>query len=145
MSVAQVIAHRSLCVRARVGAVIVDTTNRVVAVSYNGPPTGFEHGDLPCTEWCERARHGPNEPTHYDDCPSLHAEANALSVCDRSLREGGTIYVTTHVCIGCGKLIANSGLKHLVIPAVIDGGEHREAERTYTYLRSIGVQVRTVR
>lgn len=47
-------------------------------------------------------------------CPTLHAEANALSVCDRSQREGGTMYVTSAPCFPCAKLIANSGLARLV-------------------------------
>jgi deoxycytidylate deaminase len=47
-------------------------------------------------------------------CPTLHAEANALSVCDRSQREGGTIYVTSAPCFACAKLIANSGLARVV-------------------------------
>jgi deoxycytidylate deaminase len=53
----------------------------------------------------------------YDDCPSLHAEANALLSAERSERLGGTIYVTSAICFGCAKLIANSGLVSVVMPA----------------------------
>jgi deoxycytidylate deaminase len=47
-------------------------------------------------------------------CPTLHAEANALSICDRTQREGGTLYVTSAPCFPCAKLVANSGLGRLV-------------------------------
>lgn len=59
-------------------------------------------------------------------CPSLHAEANALSVCDRSQREGGTMYVTSMPCYDCAKLIANSGLK-TVVYRVTEQGLKRQA------------------
>jgi len=111
--------------------VIIDTTNRIVATGYNGPPTGWTkhrlirrdehlqiipaHGD--CRDWCERGRNGPTDETlfSYADCPTIHAEANALSFCDRRHREEGTLYVTSPTCIGCAKLVANSGLKRVVM------------------------------
>src|SRR5262252_239329 len=106
MRVADIMAQRSLCVRAKVGAVIIDANNRIVATGYNGPPAGFPHEDATCPAWCTRGRKGPNEMTmqSYTDCPALHAEANALSVCDRSVREGGSIFVTGHICFSCAKM-----------------------------------------
>jgi dCMP deaminase len=76
----------------------------------------------------------------YSDCPALHAEANALMRGDRFAREGGTIYVTSHVCMGCAKLIANSGLWNVVIAAQHDGA-HREPEKTYRFLDQCGITV----
>lgn len=81
----------------------------------------------------------------YSDCPSLHAEANALSVCDRTQREGGVIYVTSHVCHACAKLVANSGLSTVVIPSDDGfGAAHRRPERSYELLERCGVDVVTV-
>lgn len=144
--VAQVIAQRSLCVRDKVGAVIVDKSNRIVATGYNGPPTGFVHNDAPCAEWCGRARKTaigvPHHElwTDYADCPSNHAEANALSVCDRSARVGGTIYVTSHSCMGCAKLIANSGLTAIYVrPKTL--AAHRDPLTTYDFLEKCGIDV----
>lgn len=78
--------------------------------------------------------------TDYSDCPTLHAEANALSVCDRAQREGGTIYTTSHICFPCAKLIANSGLSTVVIrPAKI--AEHRTPQNSYDFLESCGLTV----
>lgn len=148
---AAAIARRSLCVRDQVGAIIVDVDNKVIGEGYNGPPRGFWHGNAPCTQWCQRTRNAKvavkldgNEarglhPT-YDDCPALHAEANALMMSDRSLRSGGTIYVTSHICISCAKLIANSGLHYARVSAATDR-EHRNSDASYTFLANCGVIV----
>lgn len=150
--VAAVIAQRSLCVRDQVGAVIVDANNRIVATGYNGPPTGFQHMEQRCTDWCPRAQTTseiaklgrPLMPHHldslYNDCPSNHAEANALAVCDRSVRVGGTIYVTSHCCMSCAKLIANSGLKTVSVkPTML--AAHRDPHAVYDFLETCGIDV----
>jgi deoxycytidylate deaminase len=157
-AVAISVGDRSLCVRDQVGAVIVDRTQRIVATGYNGPPTGFPHGDLPCDRWCQRAK--PNQYTDlfkdgesmimmsrestpaidYSDCPALHAEANALMVCDRRDREGGTIYVDSSVCYACAKLVANSGLARVVI--LTQGlDDHRNPRRSVDFMRDCGLEV----
>lgn len=195
LEVANVVAKRSLCVRDQVGAVIVSATNRIISTGYNGPPSGFEHDEHPCSQWCTRAvtnaqygwkvessnpRFAELEVTtesgktwvkwgshvreltprlaeqlgiqpvytelaaDYSDCPSLHAEANALSVCDRLVREGGTIYVTSHVCFNCAKLIANSGLTTLHVSAVAlpeSRVQHRDPRKSYDFLERCGVTV----
>lgn len=127
MQVARVMALRAPCSRDRVGAVIVDPSNRVVATGYNGPPAdltsmgtilweyecdGSEGGSM-----CQRGKFGPTTDslTSYVDCPSIHAEANALMFCDRREREGGTIYITGYMCWTCTKLVANSGLRRVVM------------------------------
>jgi len=153
LAVADAVGRRSLCDRAKIGAVIVDPRNRVVAVGYNGPPAGFDPrgGDgepnlqLGCLHWCPRAQDAARGRRYaalmpdYTTCPALHAEANALSVCDRSQREGGKIYTTGDVCFDCAKLIANSGLTEVVVRS--DGGEHRNPSRSYEFLESCGVTV----
>jgi len=152
LEVANVVAMRSLCVRDKVGTVIVSATNRIISTGYNGPPSGFEHNEHPCSQWCQRAKvSNPNEQwpvapiaVDYSDCPSLHAEANALSVCDRLVREGGTIYVTSHVCFNCAKLIANSGLTTLHVSAVAlpeSRVQHRDPQKSYDFLERCGITV----
>jgi dCMP deaminase len=186
LDVAQLIARRSLCSRAQVGAVIVDPHNRVIATGYNGPPAGFLRlsaeplglGET-CEHWCQRARdpyadlpepfrsdptwtdpklrefyHAPSlsgqlwpggpatglSPA-YEDCPSLHAEANALMAADRSTWQGGTIYVTGCVCFTCSKLVANSGLKRVVYLDDSADRAYRQPERVDEFLRSCGLVV----
>lgn len=151
LEVARVIAKRSLCERDQVGAVIVTRDNRIVATGYNGPPSGFKHDGAGCSSWCTRAMYTVNHlydtsyvpERDYSDCPSLHAEANALSVCDRSVRVGGTIYVTGGMCFPCAKLVANSGLVQVVIDEAARPAEHRNSENSYRFLESCGLTVVT--
>ena len=190
MAVARTIGLRSPCDRDKVGAVVVDASNRIVDSGYNGPPAGWKpvHSDG-CSVWCPRAR-GDNdqwvyEPdnfrpappnlihengelvlewggrrvpatnermlaagfkrrpqTSYDNCVSLHAEANALMFSDRRLRAGGTIYVSSGVCgSACAKLIANSGLTRAVFGP---SKPYRDSERWYDFLRECGLTVEVV-
>jgi dCMP deaminase len=135
MQVADAIAQRSNCIR-KYGAVIVDANQRIVATGYNGTPalwsTAAHNDDArflicgDCREYCPHARLGPGEPKGYDDCFSIHAEANALLFCDRREREGGSIYITTIPCWDCAKMIANSGLHRVLYRA--DGIEYRSRD-----------------
>jgi dCMP deaminase len=145
---ARVIAKRSLCARDQVGAVITDARNRIIGEGYNGPPAGYQHNDEPCTQWCSRAARKqqaglilPGElKSDYSDCPSLHAEANALMMSDRTQRLQGTIYVTSFPCTGCLKLISNSGLRHIYIG--VDGKhEYRYREDDYETVLNLGFRI----
>ena len=162
MDTARAVGRRSLCSRDQVGAVIVNSSNRIVDTGYNGPPAGWQpiHTDS-CTVWCPRsamahwttelgapdcpsivddnAFHGPQRD--YSDCPSLHAEANALMFGDRDSRVGGAIYVSSTVCMGCAKLIANSGLLKVFYakPAIDDS--HRSPQRSVDFMRECGLEV----
>lgn len=158
-NMARDLSVRSLCVRDRVGAIIVDIDNKVIGEGYNGPPRGFWHYQKPCTAWCQRTVNakliGEDEarvtlnhnqevvvglhPEYYD-CPALHAEANALMMSDRTLRISGTIYVTSHVCMNCAKLIANSGLAHVVV-ATDNDAKHRNAFASYEFMTRCGLKV----
>jgi dCMP deaminase len=133
-------ATRSLCSRDQVGAVIVDVHNEVISTSWNGPASGFEHHDQPCVLWCARAQKDQDFDPGYNDCPSLHAESNALMMSDKTRRRGGTIYVTSHVCFPCSKLVANSGLSRLVVAPAHDHA-HRDPGRGYTLLLNCGMKV----
>ena len=148
LAVACDIAKRSLCVRDQVGAVIVSPQQRVIATGYNGPPAGFCHNEQPCSDWCQRAALAKEVMTtgllpimpDYSDCPALHAEANALSVCERSVREGGTIYITSNICWNCAKLVANSGLKRVVVLVKAEFA-HRNSDKSYEFLEQCGLKV----
>lgn len=142
MTVAQTVAQRSLCTRDKVGAVVVSKTNRLLETGYNGPPGGFETEDKPCRHWCVRANENrPHPSPTYDDCPSLHAEANALLRGERAAREDGTIYVTSHVCMGCAKMIANSGLAHVYVDSSITDPVWRNPAAVYEFLEKCGLNI----
>ena len=140
IDVAHAVAKRSLCSRAQVGAVITDPQNRIISTGYNGPPSGFNHYESSCASWCDRSR--LSQATQgYDNCPSLHAEANALLAADRSLWADGTIYVTSSVCADCAKLIANSGLKHVVVASELEDRSYRSSRAGYHFLGAVGIGV----
>lgn len=141
MSVAETIATRSRCVRRQIGAVIVTPKNRPIAVGYNGPPALLLLGDddSECDQWCARGRE--NSDTYaYNNCITVHAEANALLFADRRDYENGTIYVTSVPCWECGKMIANSGLG-TVVTKLGPNDAHRLPSRTIEMLEAAGVTV----
>lgn len=143
MSVAEEVAKRSRCGRAQVGAVIVDVQDRIIATGYNGPPAGFRvAGD--CSNWCKRGEVGPTPETltSYEDCPTVHAEMNALLYVDRSRCEGGSLFVTGAICFTCAKAVANSGIEQ-VFMLDVNAAHHRDPGRTITLMRRSGLTVYT--
>jgi dCMP deaminase len=122
-------AERSRCPTGA-GCVIVDSQNRVVATGYAGPPAAYSQVDeeeaqfIGCAAYCRRRQvieqhsaesHGfPQIELDYSDCPSSHAEMNAISFADRSRTEGGTFYISRSPCVACTKVIANSGVIRVV-------------------------------
>src|SRR5690606_3407952 len=119
-------------------------TNRIVATGYNGPPSGLRirAAYAMCDFDCPRVNSGDDPHPYYEDCFSIHAEANALMFCDRRDREGGTIYVTGTICFSCAKLIANSGLKRVVMVDSADG--HRPLEKTKNMLQDSQLELEIV-
>jgi dCMP deaminase len=142
MNVADVIARRSPCSRRQVGAVIVDETNRIVATGYNGFPRGTEYDgyDPKCLDDCPRAMPGAITGVSYDNCITVHAEANALMFCDRREREGGTIYVTSAICFTCAKQVANSGVARVVMRVSL-ADKHRKPKQSIDFLEASGLEV----
>lgn len=138
MAVADVIAMRSRCVRDQVGAVIVDVENRVAATGYNGPPARLRVDPGSCNVWCERAINGPADPLSYRDCPSIHAELNAIAYASRHQTEGGTLYCTSNLCWDCAKVVANSGILRVVMR---DGRGYRDVSGVVQLLRDCRIEV----
>lgn len=142
LGVAEVISRRSTCSRAKFGAVIVTEDNVQLASGYNGPPANWPRPTDNCYTWCPRARSGSTYLTGYDNCLTIHAEANALLRCDDPRRRGGTIYVAPGgvPCWDCAKLIANSGLTRVVYRASeID--QHRDPDRIHSFLEDCKIRV----
>lgn len=106
MQFAIVAASASKCPKAQYGAVIVDRNGRIVSTGRNGKPAGS------CNDHeCYRASTLPD--AEKSPC-CLHAEANAISYCDRDKAEGGTLYVNGIPCRTCALTIMGAGLKRLV-------------------------------
>lgn len=110
MAMACLCATRGTCTRRRVGCVLVDKDNKVLATGYNGKPMGFDH----CTEDpldCPGAF--AKSGTNLVGCGAIHAEANALLQCnDRAAIH--TVYCTTAPCWECTKLFLNTGAQRIV-------------------------------
>lgn len=140
MKVSGTIGERSKCDMRQIGAIIVSRDNAYSVVGYNGPPAAFRTTPgTTCTSWCPRARDRA-QTLDYDNCVSIHAEANALMRADHSMIRGGTLYVISACCWNCGKLIANSGIKKVVM-RVTDADSHRNPERTIRFLRDSQIDV----
>ncbi len=103
MSIAKVLAERSSCDRAYVGAVIVNKDNRTIATGYNGS-VGSK------TPQCDDIGHVMRD----GHCiATLHAEINCIAYCARegiSLKDS-KIYVTHFPCLNCTKAIIQSGIR----------------------------------
>jgi len=106
MSIAQIVALRSTCLRGRIGAVITKDT-RIVSIGYNGAPSKLAQCD----------QYGCIKDTERGGCiRTIHAEQNAIAYAARVgiPLEGGTLYVTMSPCIDCAKLIIATGIKKVI-------------------------------
>lgn len=144
MAVADVVSRRSRCDRRQVGAVIVGVTNKIVATGYNGPPGGLKlEYESTCRTWCSRARTGV-ESSSYDNCMTVHAEANALMYADRSRMALSTLYVNSSICWDCAKMVANSGVARVVVKFDAELDAHRNPERSFIFMEECGLEVHVV-
>jgi len=104
MRVAETVATRATCPRARVGAVLV-RDHRILTTGYNGAPRHVAH----CTDvGCE---------IDNDHCiRAVHAEANAIvQAAQHGVGlEGTTAYCTHQPCVGCAKLFISAGIRRIV-------------------------------
>lgn len=99
LEIARLIGQHSHCYRNKVGAIIVKD-NRIISTGYNGTPTGF---DSAC------------ESDGVTKMEVLHAESNAIAKCAKSAENSNesALYVTVSPCVGCAKLIIQSGIKEV--------------------------------
>mgnify|MGYP000358358269 CR=1 FL=1 len=142
MTMAEVIGRRSLCDRRQVGAVIVSADNAYIVVGYNGPPAGFPTDPgTTCVHWCSRGSGASQPGATYGNCPTIHAEANALVRADYSRIRGGTIYTSSSCCFDCAKKIANSGIVRVVMPYDEEADAHRNVPDTMAFLRTCNIEV----
>ncbi|MGC8608267.1 MAG: deoxycytidylate deaminase [Thermoplasmata archaeon] len=112
MRMAYLAASRATCTRRKVGAVIVNDKN-VLATGYNGPPSNTAHCDV---TGCIREDLKIPSGERHELCRGLHAEQNAIiqaAVHGVSIKNS-TIYVTTHPCVVCSKMIMNAQMKEIV-------------------------------
>ena len=135
LSIAQVVASRSNCVKRHVGAVIA-RDRRIISTGYNGTPRGVRN----CNEGgCPRCNAFAESGTRLDQCLCSHGEENAIiqaAYHGVSVR-GGTLYTTFFPCLLCTKLVINAGLAEVVYNASYALDDVAQA-----LLREAGVKVR---
>lgn len=110
LAIAAVVATRSTCPRASIGAVLVKD-KRIVATGYNGALVGELHcldvGCLLDSGHCQRA---------------IHAEINVIGQAARFglSTEGTTLYIhcdshITDMCRECRKAVLAAGIKEVIL------------------------------
>lgn len=152
MSLAQLAASRTTCIRRGVGCVLTNERGHILAIAYNGVAAGLPHCNEP-----SRFQQGPSQPIevrHHeacvgydlppgkDQCEAIHAEQNALLQC-RDPWEIETAYVTLSPCKPCLKLLLNTSCRRIVFleEHVLDKVPEelwRKAGREWINLRSVG-------
>ncbi len=129
LAIAAVVGERSDCRRDQVGAVIVDTSHRLVSAGYIGVTPGTP-GCLAgaCERGLKSLTELPPGTGTYDNCISQHAEVNAITNADPQRLPGATLYVTRRPCAWCTKVIKSAGIKHMIWPDTPPyAGRHRAA------------------
>jgi len=108
MTIAEMVAKRSTCLRRHVGAVLVKD-KRILATGYNGAPAGLKH----CEEvGCIRQNASIPSGERHELCRGLHAEQNAIiqAAYHGISISGSTLYCTNKPCVICSKMLINAGI-----------------------------------
>lgn len=106
---------RADCTRSKVGAILVDSNNRILSVGYNGSPSKSP-GCL-TDNACPRGRLSYEELpalSGYQTCIAIHAERNAILYADPEKRIGSSLYVTRSPCRDCQLLALASGVVRFI-------------------------------
>lgn len=107
MGIAKLSARRSKDPNTQVGACIVNNEHKIVAVGYNGMPTGCIDSEMP---W-DREGDSVLDTKYPYVC---HAELNAILNSNITDLKGCTLYVTLYPCNECTKAIIQSGITKVV-------------------------------
>lgn len=136
MELAEKLALRSHCVRAKVGAVLTKDT-RIVSLGYNGPPAGTHNCDQ---EWPET---GCARDSKGSCSLALHAEQNAILYATKNNVgiEDTTLYVTLSPCIACARVIFTTGIKRVFYKDSYAAFKGLPVDEGVEFLRRFGVEV----
>ena len=103
--IVQVVAKRSTCNHAQVGALLVSPNGQLLSTGYNGAVSGMPHcSDIGCTE------------DKYGHCvATVHAEQNAIAQAAKHgvSPEVAILYTTLFPCLACLKLVVAAGVKEI--------------------------------
>ena len=128
LGIALAVSKRSTCLKRRYGCVIVKS-DEIIATGYNGSPRGEENC---CDKGVCHRMDIPHNSGNYSDCPSVHAEQNAMLSASRKDLIGAILYLAGEEYIDCDKgdgwckienatpcpicerMIKNAGIKRIV-------------------------------
>lgn len=119
LTLASLIASRSVDPSTKCGAVLVSKDKRILSTGYNGPLRGADDTKVPLTR-----------PDKYPFM--LHAEENCLLAYNGSAQdlEGSTMYVTGKPCHKCLRMILQKGIRNIVVTKCNPAVMHDDAEET---------------
>lgn len=116
MNIAEAVAARADCRRAKYGAVLVKD-KRIASTGYNGSPAGsISCLDGLCPRGTLSEQELPHNSSNYENCISLHAEQNCIAYANREDCVGATLYIWGGMppCNMCRKLLKAAGVKKVV-------------------------------
>jgi dCMP deaminase len=111
--VCEVVASKSTCDRANVGAIFINEDYEIISTGYNGSPKGFIHcseaGHIMVNNHCER---------------TIHAEINAIIQAAKrgTALKNSILYVTHFPCERCSMVLANLGIKEIHVKNIYRKG-----------------------
>jgi len=128
LDIANEVGKRSTCLRAKLGAIIVDDEGTILSTGYNGPPRKVYNC---CDESICLVDLLKKDIGAYDFCSAVHAEENAIINAARagvSVRRAmmylavswamneniRTYWEKTGPCNRCRRLLINAGIKQLI-------------------------------
>ena len=136
LTLAYVIAQRSIDPSSKCGAVLVAKDRRILSTGYNGPIRGSDDERIPL-----------ERPAKY--AHMLHGEENCILAYNGSAQdlEGSTMYVTGQPCHKCLRMIIQKGIRNIVYTdgnktVLVDTAEKAISELMLSY--TTGVNVRMV-
>ena len=113
MEMTRIIARRSTCLKAEMGAVLVKG-QRLLTSGYFGPPKGMKH----CEETgCIRDKMTLPDGVRVEVCRGVTAIQNAIiqgAIFGISV-EGSTLYTTHTPCNISAQMLVNAGIRRIVI------------------------------
>jgi len=112
INIAKMVAERSTCNRAKIGAVIVKDRS-IISTGYNGAPAGLPHcTDVGCLVYTSINPDGEEEQNCFR---TIHAEINAIAQAAKHgvSIDGADIYITASPCYHCLKVLINVGIKNI--------------------------------
>jgi dCMP deaminase len=142
IKLAEVASERSTCLRRKVGAVLTTRERRIIAINYNGAPSGLPH----CSDLGGCLRKQSNIPSgqRMEICRAVHGEMNAIitSAMYGSSTKQTTLYLTHFPCVICAKILVQAGVEQIVYKDPY-GDEVSNAESAKIF-KQAGIQLRKI-